>query len=103
VHVAAFPRDGRLPASGASRFFEVELARDGRERAVRVRRPVAAAAMKASDREQVRHLAREYPSAPSRRYSAPVSWRFFWSLAWVRMPMFGTPSGLWHGVRHLKP
>jgi hypothetical protein len=37
----------------------MELAPDGRKRAVRVRRPGAAAAVKATGAEQVRHRARQ--------------------------------------------
>jgi cold shock CspA family protein len=39
VHVSAFPRNGRQPMVGEALSFEVELDRDGRKRAVRVRRP----------------------------------------------------------------
>jgi cold shock CspA family protein len=39
VHVSAFPRDGRQPIVGEPLSFEMELAADGRKRAVRVRRP----------------------------------------------------------------
>ncbi|AOW14373.1 hypothetical protein LPB72_03485 [Hydrogenophaga crassostreae] len=39
VHVSAFPRGGRPPLAGEALSFEVELDRDGRKRAVRVRRP----------------------------------------------------------------
>ena len=39
VHVSAFPRVGRQPLVGEALSFEVELDRDGRKRAVRVRRP----------------------------------------------------------------
>jgi cold shock CspA family protein len=38
VHVSAFPRDGRQPIVGEPLTFEMELAADGRKRAVRVRR-----------------------------------------------------------------
>jgi cold shock CspA family protein len=41
VHVSAFPRDGRPPAIGEPLTFEMELDKEGRKRAVRVRRPVA--------------------------------------------------------------
>jgi cold shock CspA family protein len=59
VHVSAFPRDGRLPDIGEPLSFEMELAPDGRKRAVRVRRPGTAGA--ASDAEQLRHRARRSP------------------------------------------
>lgn len=39
VHVSAFPRDGRPPAIGEPLSFEIELDKEGRKRAVRVRRP----------------------------------------------------------------
>ena len=39
VHVSAFPRDGRPPAIGELLTFEMELDKEGRKRAVRVRRP----------------------------------------------------------------
>ena len=39
VHASAFPRSGRPPLVGEPLSFEVELDRDGRKRAVRVRRP----------------------------------------------------------------
>lgn len=39
VHVSAFARDGRPPAIGDPLSFEMELDKEGRKRAVRVRRP----------------------------------------------------------------
>lgn len=39
VHVSAFLRDGRPPAIGEPLTFEMELDKEGRKRAVRVRRP----------------------------------------------------------------
>lgn len=41
VHVSAFARDGRVPTVGESLSFEIELDKDGRKRAVHVRRPGA--------------------------------------------------------------
>ncbi len=41
VHVSTFPRDGRLPSVGEALSFEIELDKDGRKRAARVRRPGA--------------------------------------------------------------
>lgn len=38
AHISAFPRDGQLPALGDRLSFEVEPDRDGKKRAVRVRR-----------------------------------------------------------------
>jgi len=42
VHISAFPRDGRMPAVGEPLSFEIEPDRDGRKRAVHVRRQSAA-------------------------------------------------------------
>jgi cold shock CspA family protein len=59
VHVSALPRDGWIPVIGEPLSFEIEVDKEGRKRAVRVRRlgvPVAAAA-KASRAEQARHQA----------------------------------------------
>ena len=53
VHASAFPRDGRPPAIGELLSFELELAPDGRKRAVRVRRLGVAGA--ASGAGQLRH------------------------------------------------
>jgi cold shock CspA family protein len=41
VHISAFPRDGQLPATGERLSFEIEPDRDGKKRAVQVRRPGA--------------------------------------------------------------
>jgi hypothetical protein len=60
--------DPRIPS------FEMELAPDGRKRAVRVRRPGAAAAVKATGAEQVRHRAR--PPAQPAESSASLGARF---------------------------
>ena len=38
VHVSTFPRDGRVPTVGEALSFEIELDKDGRKRAVQVRR-----------------------------------------------------------------
>lgn len=38
VHVSAFPRDGRPPSIGEPLSFEMELDKEGRKRAIRVRR-----------------------------------------------------------------
>lgn len=43
VHISAFPRDGRPPVVGEALSFEMELDKEGRKRAVRLRRPGAAA------------------------------------------------------------
>ena len=72
VHVSAFPRGGRPPVVGEALSFEVELDRDGRKRAVRVRR--AADALKAgplhSRAEPVRTRA-EHRSSRRRTDSSP--------------------------------
>jgi cold shock CspA family protein len=39
AHISAFARDGQMPTVGDSLSFEVEPDRDGKKRAVRVRRP----------------------------------------------------------------
>jgi cold shock CspA family protein len=61
LHVSAMPRDGWIPVIGEPLSFEIELDKEGRKRAVRVRRPgvpVAAATSKASRAEQARHQTR---------------------------------------------
>lgn len=62
VHVSAFPRDGRAPTVGEVLSFEMELDSQGRKRAVRLRRP-GAAAPTAPARPQGR------PSSPPHRVS----------------------------------
>ena len=63
VHVSAFPRDGRPPAIGEPLSFEMELDKEGRKRAVRVRRPGAPEprAPRSHTYDQVRHQARRVP------------------------------------------
>jgi cold shock CspA family protein len=63
VHVSAFPRDGRLPAIGEPLSFEMELDKEGRKRAERVRRPGAPdrSALSHAQKEAVRHQARQAP------------------------------------------
>lgn len=65
VHVSAFARDGRTPIVGEALSFEVEPGRDGKKRAVRVRRPgEPVASMTAPRRGARRHSAeRERGSA----------------------------------------
>ncbi|MEZ5646929.1 MAG: cold shock domain-containing protein [Burkholderiaceae bacterium] len=46
VHVSAFPRDGRPPVVGEVLSFEIDLDKEGRKRAVRLRRPGAATEVK---------------------------------------------------------
>ena len=75
VHVSAFPRDGRPPAIGEPLSFEMELDKEGRKRAVRVRRPGAPEhrAPRSQPHDQVRHQARR---APERTESNSFSTRF---------------------------
>ena len=63
VHVSAFPRDGRPPAIGEPLSFEMELDKEGRKRAVRVRRPGAPErrAPSHAQQEAFRHHARQAP------------------------------------------
>lgn len=63
VHVSAFPRDGRPPSIGEPLSFELERGREGRKRAVRVRRPGAPEswAPRHQPHESVRHQARRAP------------------------------------------
>jgi cold shock CspA family protein len=63
VHVSAFPRDGRPPVIGESLSFELELDKEGRKRAVRLRRPGA------PPRDVARRQAREPHHTPTRRES----------------------------------
>jgi cold shock CspA family protein len=58
VHVTAFPRDGRPPAIGEPLTFEMELDKEGRKRAVGLRRPGAPdpRASRHQPQEQVRRL-----------------------------------------------
>lgn len=75
MHVSAFPRDGRKPAVGERLTFEIELGKDGRKRAVRVRRPGALErwAPRRQAHDQVRHQARR---APERSESNSFGTRF---------------------------
>jgi len=63
VHVSAFPRDGRPPSIGEPLSFEMELDKESRKRAVRVRRPGAPEprAPRRLALDQVRHQARRPP------------------------------------------
>ena len=75
VHVSAFPRDGRPPAIGEPLSFEMELDKEGRKRAVRVRRPGAPEprAPRSQTHDQVRYQARR---APERNESNSFGTRF---------------------------
>jgi len=63
VHVSAFPRGGRPPVVGEPLTFEMELDKEGRKRAVRVRRPGAPKprVSRHQQHEQVRHQTRRKP------------------------------------------
>jgi cold shock CspA family protein len=57
VHATAFPRDGHLPVVGEALTFEVELDKEGRKRAIRVRRPGASASSATRrSRDRLRHV-----------------------------------------------
>jgi cold shock CspA family protein len=75
VHVSAFPRGGRPPVIGEPLSFEMELDKEGRKRAVRVRRPGAPVprAPRRHAHDQVRHQARR---APERTESNSFGTRF---------------------------
>lgn len=75
VHVSAFPRDGRPPVIGESLSFELELDKEGRKRAVRLRRPGA------TPPDGSRRQAREPHHAPSRRVSGTSGTRHFVTVA----------------------
>jgi cold shock CspA family protein len=59
LHVSAMPKDGWIPVIGEPLSFEVEIDKEGRKRAVRVRRPGVPVPAKFSDAERARHLARQ--------------------------------------------
>ena len=88
VHVSAFPRDGRPPAVGEPLSFEMELDKERRKRAVRVRRPGTSEPMAArrSTNEQVRHQARR---APERSESNSFGTRFVGLILVVGLGWFG--------------
>ena len=65
VHISAFVRDGRTPVVGEALSFEVEPDRDGKKRAVRVRRPGEPVAPPKAPRYGVRHGAPERARGPS--------------------------------------
>lgn len=65
VHVSAFPRDGRHPLVGEPLSFEVELGRDGRKRAVHVRRPGPAIVSTRSDARRHRPVGRSGSASSS--------------------------------------
>jgi cold shock CspA family protein len=58
LHVSAMPRDGWIPVVGEPLSFEIELDKEGRKRAVRVRRPGVPLVVKASRAKQARHPTR---------------------------------------------
>lgn len=63
VHVSAFPHDGRPPVIGEPLSFEIELDKEGRKRAVRVRRPGSPEprSSRHQTHEQVRRQSRRTP------------------------------------------
>ena len=58
LHVSAMPRDGWIPVIGEPLSFEIELDKEGRKRAVMVRRPGVPLLVKANRKEQARHPTR---------------------------------------------
>lgn len=58
LHVSAMPRDGWIPVIGEPLSFEVELDKDGRKCAVKVRRPGVPLLVKANRAEQAQHPTR---------------------------------------------
>lgn len=88
VHVSAFPRDGRPPAIGEPLSFEMELDKEGRKRAVRVRRPGAPEprAHRRHTHDQVPHQARR---APERTESNSFGTRFVALLLVVGLGWYG--------------
>lgn len=90
VHLSAFPRDGRVPTVGEVLSFEMELDNQGRKRAVRLRRP-GAAAPTAPARSQGR------PSSPPHRVSRRPKSSLFAS----RLIGLGMVAALgWYGYTH---
>ncbi|MBX3608329.1 MAG: cold shock domain-containing protein [Hydrogenophaga sp.] len=75
VHVRAMPREGPRPLVGEALLFEIESGKDGRPRAVRVRRPGQAT----PDAEP---RARRSPPRPLRRVPPRQSWLSRW-MGWV--------------------
>ena len=88
VHVSAFPRDGRPPAIGEPLSFEMELDKEGRKRAVRVRRPGSPEprAPRGHAHDQVRHPDRR---APKRTESNSLGTRFVALLLVAGLGWFG--------------
>lgn len=54
VHVSAFPRDGQAPRLHETLSFEVELNKEGKKRATRVRRPASSRPIAPSERRVAR-------------------------------------------------
>ena len=80
VHVSAFPRGGRPPLAGEAVSFEVELDRDGRKRAVRVRRPGDRSEPRPVHRRSGQTHAQAAHRSSRRRADAPSNWSFGSSL-----------------------
>lgn len=73
VHISAFQRDGLLPTVGEPLSFEVEQDREGRKRAVRVRRPGSPVPTDGGPARRPSSANRRPPRAPSQPHSTP-SW-----------------------------
>ncbi len=88
VHVSAFPRDGRPPVIGEALSFEMELDKEGRKRAVRVRRPGAAEprAPRHRTHDQLRHQPRR---ASERSESSSFGARFVALLLMASLGWYG--------------
>jgi cold shock CspA family protein len=62
VHVSAFPRDGQAPRLHETLSFEVELNKEGKKRATRVRRPGSSRPIASRERSAVRPRQTHSPS-----------------------------------------
>ena len=65
VHASAFPRDGKAPRLHETLSFEVELNKEGKKRATRVRRPGSSRSIVSREREAL-------PSSRTRSLSGRV-------------------------------
>lgn len=96
VHVTAFPRNGRPPAIGEALTFEMELDKEGRKRAVRVRRP--------GEPDPGAHVVAQQPvgrksmQKPTRW--ARSSWPSCWSAVWPGMATPNMPNARRRCLRH---
>lgn len=111
VHVSAFPRDGHPPTVGEPLSFEIELDKDGRKRAVHVRRPGAVSATPVRSRERTadagpnKSLGRSRPAASSPRFGALFALVLVLAVGWfgygeyrsrvaARSPSNNMPTGV---------